>query len=417
MAPQDRGSLRAASELPAGPDQARRSQRTFSLPTAAAQPDVQGSSLVKVSIRRRALITNGALAVLLLGGAGLAYAQLGTGQAAGETAVRTVTAGRGSVTASVSASGAVESSRSRALSFGTSGTVEKIYVKAGDKVSKGDILARLDDAAAQEGLSAAKATYESALDDGTDTAQLYAAYIKARNAYREARRTVAGTVLKAPFKGTITAVNGSVGGTSSGSGSGSGQATAGAAAGTGSSGFIQLADTTKLQLVGTFTESDAGKLKQGQDATITFDALPGVTATGEVTQIQPVASTSNNVVQYPVTITFTKVPGQVRLGQTATVEVVVGQAENVVTVPSTAVSTSGGQTTVTVLKDGRQTRTPVEVGLQGSTLTEIKSGVSEGDQLVPPATTTGTTGNNGGGMRGVGGGFPGGGGMPGGGGR
>ncbi|MGW3342353.1 efflux RND transporter periplasmic adaptor subunit [Nonomuraea rubra] len=376
---------------------------------------------MKVSIRRRALITNGALAVLLLGGAGLAYAQLGTGQAAGETAVRTVTAGRGSVTASVSASGAVESSRSRALSFGTSGTVEKIYVKAGDKVSKGDILAKLDDAASQESLSAAKATYESALDDGTDTAQLYAAYIKARNAYREAQRTVAGTVLKAPFKGTITAVNGSVGGTSSGSGSGSGsgQATTGTAAGTGSSGFIELADTTKLQLVGTFTESDAGKLKKGQDATITFDALPGVTATGEVTQIQPVASTSNNVVQYPVTITFTKVPGQVRLGQTATVEVVVGQAENVVTVPSTAVSTSGGQTTVTVLKDGRQTRTPVEVGVQGSTLTEIKSGVSEGDQLVPPATTTGTTGNNGGGMRGVGGGggFPGGGGMPGGGGR
>ncbi|AQZ64557.1 HlyD family secretion protein [[Actinomadura] parvosata subsp. kistnae] len=379
---------------------------------------------MKVSIRRRALITNGALAVLLLGGAGLAYAQLGTGQAAGETTVRTVTAGRGSVTASVTASGAVESSRSRALSFGTSGTVEKIYVKAGDKVAKGDILARLDDSAAQESLAAAKATYQSAIDDGTDTAALYAAYIKARNAYREAQRTVAGTVLKAPFKGTITAVNGSVGGTSSGtssssgagSGQGSGQTTS---ATSGSSGFIELADTTKLQLVGTFTESDAGKLKQGQEATITFDALPGVTATGEVTQIEPVAATSNNVVQYPVTITFTKVPEQVRLGQTATVEVVVGRAENVVTVPSTAVSTSGGQTTVTVLRDGRQTRTPVEVGVQGATVTEIKSGVSEGDEIVPPSTTTGSTGTGGGGMRGVGGtggGFPGGG-MPGGGGR
>ncbi|TYB59555.1 biotin/lipoyl-binding protein [Nonomuraea sp. PA05] len=374
-------------------------------------------------------MTNGALALLLLGGAGLAYAQLGTGQAAGETAVRTVTAGRGSVTASVSASGAVESSQARALSFGTSGTVEKIYVKAGDKVAKGDILARLDDAASQESLSAAKATYQSALDDGTDTAQLYAAYIKARNAYREAQRTVAGTVLKAPFKGTVTAVNGSVGGSASGGGSSSGQSSTGGTGGTGatgsssaSSGFVELADTAKLQLVGTFTESDVGKLKQGQEATITFDALPGVTATGEVTQIEPVAATSNNVVQYPVTITFTKVPSQVRLGQTATVEVVVGQAENVVTVPSTAISTSGGQTTVTVLKDGRQTRTPVEVGVQGATLTEVKSGVSEGDQLVPPATTTGTSGNGGnggGGMRGVGGtggGFPGGGGMPGGGG-
>ncbi|MEV4016268.1 biotin/lipoyl-binding protein [Nonomuraea angiospora] len=369
-------------------------------------------------------MTNGALVVLLLGGAALAYAQLGTGQAAGQTAVRTVTASRGSVVASVSASGAVESSKSRALSFGTTGTVEKVYVKAGDKVSKGDILARLDDDAAQESLSAAKATYDEAVDDGTSTAQLYASYIKARNAYREAQRTVAATVLKAPFKGTITAVNGTVGGSSSGSGTGSGSASgsgssaaSGQSSGSGgaqsSGGFVELADTGKLQLVGTFTESDVGKLKNGQEATVTFDALPGVTATGKVTQIQPVASTSNNVVQYPVTVTFTKVPGQVRLGQTATVEVVVGQADDVITVPSTAVSTSGGQTTVTLLRNGTQTRTPVEVGVQGTTLTEIKSGVSEGDQIVPPATTT--TGTTGGNLRfGGGGGFPAGGG-PGGG--
>ncbi|MFI7639806.1 efflux RND transporter periplasmic adaptor subunit [Nonomuraea sp. NPDC049400] len=369
-------------------------------------------------------MTNGALVVLLLGGGVLAYSQLGTGQAAGETAVRTVTASRGSVVASVSASGAVTSSKSRALSFGTTGTVEKIYVKAGDKVSKGDILARLDDDAAQESLAAAKATYDGAVDEGTSTAQLYASYIKARNAYREAQRTVAATVLKAPFKGTITAVNGSVGGSSSGTGSGSGTSSgtgqstgqasgSGSAGGQSSGGFIELADTGKLQLVGTFTESDVGKLKQGQEATVTFDALPGVSATGKVTQIEPVASTSNNVVQYPVTVTFTKVPSQVRLGQTATVEVVVGQADDVITVPSTAVSTSGGQTTVTLLENGRQTRTPVQVGVQGTSLTEIKSGVSEGDQIVPPVTTTNTTGGN---LRFGGGGFPGGGGGPNGGG-
>lgn len=363
-------------------------------------------------------MTNGALGVLLLGGATLAYVQLGTDRAAGETAVRTVTASRGSVSASVSASGAVASSRTRSLSFGTGGTVERIYVKAGDKVDKGDILARLDDSAAQESLSAAKATYQSAIDEGTGTAALYASYVKARNAYREAERTVAATVLRAPFKGTVTAVNGSVGGTASGSGGsqsqsqGQGQSqSSGSGNSTGTGGFVDLADTGRLQLVGTFTESDVGKLEQGQKATVTFDALPGVTADGKVTQIQPVASTSNNVVQYPVTVTFTKVPAKVRLGQTATVEVVVGRAENVVTVPSTAVSTSGGQTTVTLLKDGRQVRTPVEVGVRGTALTEIRSGVSEGDQLVPPATGTQSTGQRGG----FGGGFPGGGGMPGGG--
>ncbi|MEV3981071.1 biotin/lipoyl-binding protein [Nonomuraea sp. NPDC049758] len=361
-------------------------------------------------------MTNGALGVLLLGGATLAYVQLGTDRAAGETAVRTVTASRGSVSASVSASGAVASARTRSLSFGTGGTVERIYVKAGDKVDKGDILARLDDSAAQESLSAAKATYQSAADDGTGTAALYASYVKARNAYREAERTVAATVLRAPFKGTVTAVNGSVGGTASGSGGSQSQSqgqsqSSGSGNSTGTGGFVDLADTGRLQLVGTFTESDVGKLEQGQNATVTFDALPGVTADGKVTQIQPVASTSNNVVQYPVTVTFTKVPAKVRLGQTATVEVVVGRAENVVTVPSTAVSTSGGQTTVTLLRDGRQVRTPVEVGVRGTALTEIKSGVSEGDQLVPPVIGTQSTSQRGG----FGGGFPGGGGMPGGG--
>ncbi|MBF8189161.1 efflux RND transporter periplasmic adaptor subunit [Nonomuraea sp. K274] len=349
-------------------------------------------------------MTNGALAALLLGGAALAYAQLGTGRAAGETTVRTVTASRGSVVASVSASGAVESAKSRALSFGTTGTVEKIYVKPGDKVGKGDLLARLDDDAAQESLSAAEATYQSAVDDGTATAQLNAAYIKARNAYREARRTVAGTVLKAPFGGTVTAVNGSVGGPGSGGGAGQSSGQSGQEA---ASGFVEISDIGRLQLVGTFTESDAGKLKLGQAATVTFDALPGVSATGKVTQIEPVAVTSDNVVRYPVTVTFTEVPGQVRLGQTATVEVVVGQAADVVTVPPTAVSTSGGQTTVTLFEDGRQTRTPVEVGIQGTTTTEIKSGVSEGDRLVPPSTTGGTTGGD---QRQLGGGgFPGGG--------
>ncbi|MCA2222379.1 efflux RND transporter periplasmic adaptor subunit [Nonomuraea aurantiaca] len=368
-------------------------------------------------------MTNGALSVLLLGGVAFAYAQLGTGEVASETVTRTVTAGRGTVTASVSASGAVESSKSRALTFGTSGTVEHIYVKAGDKVRKDDILARLDDAAAQESLSAARATYNSAVDDGTSTAQLYAAYIKARNAYREAQRTAAATVLRAPFGGTVTAVNGAVGGSSNGSGTSSGTSTtqstgqsgqSGQSGGGSGSGFIDLADTGKLQLVGTFTESDISKLKVGQAATVTFDALPGVTATGKVTQIEPVAATSNNVVQYPVTISFTKVPNQVRLGQTTTVEVVTGEAENVISVPSTAISTSGGQNTVTLLKNGRQVRTPVEVGVQGASLTEIKSGVSEGDQIVPPATTTTGTGNN---QRqgGFGGGFPGGGGVPGGG--
>lgn len=334
---------------------------------------------MKLSTRRRSLTTNGILVVALLAGGGLAYSALGTGGSSADAGVRTVTATRGTVEASVSASGAVESAQSRSLTFASTGTVEKIYVKAGDTVSKGQILARLDDDAAQENLSSAGAAYEAASDDGTSTAALYASYVKARNAYRAAQREVAGTVLKAPIAGTVTAVNGAVGGSSAASGAGQGEET--------SSGFIDVANTKKLKLVGSFTEADVTRLKVGQQAAITFDALSGVTATGKITQIEPVAATSENVVQYPVTITFTKVPDEVRLGQTATVQVVTDRAEDVVSVPSIAVTTAGGQSTVTVLKDGRQARIPVEIGVKGTATTEIKSGVAEGDVLVPPAAT------------------------------
>lgn len=357
---------------------------------------VQGSSPVK-----KALITNGVLAILLLGGAGLAYTQLGAGRAEGEAAVRTVTAARGTVVATVSASGSVSSARARSLAFSSGGTVEKIYVKAGDRVTKGQLLARLDDDAARDSLAAAQSAYDQAVEDGTSTSALYAAFVKARNAYRQAERVVAGTVLKAPFGGTITEVNGTVGGSAS------------PQASEGKKGFFELADTTRLQLVGNFTESDVAKLKVGQEAAVTFDALPGTQATGKITQIEPVAATSDNVVQYPVTVTFTQVPKQVRLGQTAGVQVEVGRAENVVSLPTTAISTAGGQSTVTLLRNGTQTRTPVEIGVQGSAGTEITSGLQEGDQVVPPAVSTTTGGNQ---RQGGFGGFTGGGGpMPGGG--
>ncbi|WP_030922631.1 efflux RND transporter periplasmic adaptor subunit [Streptosporangium amethystogenes] len=365
---------------------------------------------MKLSTKRGALIVNGALGVLLLGGAVIAYSSLGGEASSAEAAVRTVQVTRATVTASVSASGTVASARARALDFASSGTVEKIYVKVGDKVTKGQILARLDDDSAQESLDAAAAALDTA-DDDTSTAAAYAQYVTARNTYRAAKRAVDGTVIKAPFAGTVTAINGTVGGSSGSSGSSakatgntSGAAGSGSSSGvaSGSGGFVDIADTGKLQLVGTFTESDVTRLKVGQVASIGFDALNGVTAAGKVTQIQPTATTSNNVVQYPVTISFTEVPDEVRLGQTATVRVVVESVENVLALSSTVISTTGSRSTVTVLRDGRQVPVQVEAGVKGDTLTEIKSGLNEGDQVVRPAAT-GTT-QQGGGIPGLGGG-------------
>ncbi|WP_248960736.1 efflux RND transporter periplasmic adaptor subunit [Sphaerisporangium perillae] len=380
---------------------------------------------MKLSTKRRALIVNGALGVLLLGGAGVAYASLNGGSSA-EVAPSTTPVTRGTVLSSISASGAVESARTRSLGFSTSGTVEKIYVESGDKVTKGQLLARIDDTAAQESLDAATAGLTAAQDGDTSTASGYSQYVQARNSYRDAKRTLDGTVIKAPFSGTITAVNGTVGGSSSGSGTSSASSGSSGSAGSSgssaasggsgssssgssgsSSGFIEIADTKRLQVVGNFTESDVTKLKAGQTATVTFDALPGVTASGKVTLIDPVAQTSNNVVQYAATVSLTDVPKAVRLGQTTSVQVIVAKADDVLTVPTSAVRTAGGQNTVTVLVNGKQVAKTVEIGVKGDSTTEIKSGVQEGDQVVRTTAAGTGTGTQGGFP---GGGFPGGGG-------
>ncbi|MBE3013580.1 biotin/lipoyl-binding protein [Microbispora sp. NEAU-D428] len=382
---------------------------------------------MKLSTKRRTLIINGVLVVLLLGGIAAAWASVGGDSSGNGAAPLTTRVTRGTVLASVSASGSVESARTRALDFAANGTVESVLVESGDKVKKGQVLARIDDTAARESLEAAQASLDAAEEADTSTASGYSQYISARNAYRSAKRALAGTVIKAPFAGVVTAVNGAVGGSSGASGGsggssqgGQGQSqsgSAGSSGSSGSSGFIEIADPARLRIVGNFTEADVSRIKVGQAATVSFDALAGVTAAGKVTVVDPQPQTNNNVVQYAVTISLTDVPSTVRLGQTATAQVTVGKADDVLTVASSAVTTAGGQTTVTVLENGKQVVKRVEAGLKGDTTTEIKSGLQEGDQVVrPQASTTGGGGGiqfpgGGGGFgRGFGGGAGGGGG-------
>src|SRR5260370_31764972 len=94
--------------------------------------------------KRRTMLLNGALGVALLGTGTVGYLSLGGGGGAATSGSRTTTVARGTLESSVSASGSVASAKTQSLTFATSGTVTKIYVKAGDKVRQGQTLARID---------------------------------------------------------------------------------------------------------------------------------------------------------------------------------------------------------------------------------------------------------------------------------
>jgi macrolide-specific efflux system membrane fusion protein len=177
---------------------------------------------------------------------------------------------------------------------------------------------------------------------------------------------------------------------------------------------MQSADLKKMEVDTDFAEADATKLKAGMKAAVTWNALTGATATGTVASIDPTATTSDNVVSYGVVVKLTSLPTGIRIGQSTNVVVTTASATNVLSVASSAVTTTGTRSTVTLA--GQTLPTPLTVGVVGDTYTEIKSGLTAGQEVkLPVVNTSGTTTNTnpfaggGGGLLGGGGGFGGGG--------
>jgi HlyD family secretion protein len=104
----------------------------------------------------------GAVAVVVVAGAAVAASAM-TGGARPVAARTTTFAVRsGTVTVTASASGTVQPIDSRALTFGASGTVSTLKVKAGDQVTDGETLATLDPADAQSAVSSAQSALDAA---------------------------------------------------------------------------------------------------------------------------------------------------------------------------------------------------------------------------------------------------------------
>ncbi len=114
---------------------------------------------------------NTGLAVALVAAAGGAWYTVTSSSTPAATATsRTSTVRTSSLTATVTGSGNLESAATASLSFGSSGTVTDVYVKAGDHVKKGQKLARIDSSAAERTLASAEANLLSAQASYSDVA-------------------------------------------------------------------------------------------------------------------------------------------------------------------------------------------------------------------------------------------------------
>lgn len=249
-----------------------------------------------------------------------------------------------------------------------------------------------------------------------------------------ARLTLEQTKLIAPSIGVVASVGGAVGeqvsggsggggsssSTSSASGSsgansggtssgGSGSSSTSGSSSSSGSGFITLTNLHGLQVTAGFSEADAVKLRLGQSANVTVNALPGQELAAHVISIPPTGTTSSGVVMFNVVLQLDQSATGVRPGMSVSAQVVVSQVENAVNLPPSAITRRSGGQVVTLMRAGKQIQVPVVTGVTGDSSVQILNGVSVGDQIVITSTiATGTgaiTGTGSGGLGGRGGGL------------
>jgi HlyD family secretion protein len=228
-------------------------------------------------------------------------------------------------------------------------------------------------AQAQVQLKGAQARWDK-LKNGPDPLQLQSASAKVQDAeaqLAEAQKTLDQIDIRAPFDGVVLAVNAAVGD----------NLQEGAA-------LISLNDPQAVEVEGTVTEEDMPSIHTGQAAQVYFDAYPDLQANAKLSRIVPVRVSGSDQPLYTVDLTLDQAPpellsGNLVAGMTADASIITAQAKNVLCLPRSVVRASAGNTTTVKVWTGSQEENrQIQVGLRGDTNIEIRSGLSEGEQVV-----------------------------------
>lgn len=345
---------------------------------------------------RRGLVALGVLVVLALVAFGPAVVGHFTKKTSGP-ALSTASVRSFSVTAT--ASGTLLPQSLVTVNFPVAGQVKEIDVQVGAQVSKGTLLAKLNDDSQSAALHAAQAIVSSAnaalsAAEGSpkpDPNTIASAQAQVANANAQLQRAQAAdsqTVLSAPAAGTLLDVNSQVGDTVN-------AGITGVPAVPASSGTIMdpsvLTSTKAFMVIGNganfavsaaFSQSDATQLQTGQAGTVSFDALPGVIFPCHVSAVASGASAVNGVPQFYAAVSPDQIDPRLRSGMTANVIINVAQATNVLAVPNQAVYLLDNVSYVNVWYQDHAVATKVVSGLTGTQLTQIVSGLSQGEQVV-----------------------------------
>ncbi|WP_076792187.1 efflux RND transporter periplasmic adaptor subunit [Chlorobium sp. KB01] len=255
---------------------------------------------------------------------------------------------RGSISSSVSTTGAVEPENRVKIKSSVGGRVEEVLVDEGQLVSKGTVLAMLS------------STERAALLD--------AARLQGKSEQGYWNNVYKKTAVIAPMDGQVIVRSVNPGQTV-----------------TTSDSLFVLSD--HLIVKAYVDETDIGRVKTGQRAVIGLDAYPEIRVNGVVEHIYYESRLQNNVSIYNVDVIPDRIPEVFRSGMSANIRIIVQEHAGSLLLPQRAVQSRNGSQVVMQKKrgkDGGQRYTRVKTGLLDDGKIEILSGITDSSVVLLP---------------------------------
>lgn len=345
-----------------------------------------------------------------------------------ETTYLTESVTRGNVEKTVVASGSVESVNEVDVGAQASGKITKLYVKLGQEIKKGEMIADIDSTTQintlntkkaalvsyQAQLKAKRTAYDVALSSYNRLSKLYTQKATSLDSLNTAKSTldnakaemeaieanikqaeievntaetnVGYTKITAPMDGTVISVPVSEGQTVNAN-----QTTPT---------IVTIADLSKMKIKPEISEGDITKVKAGQEVSFTIlsdnqtvyhsviDSVdPANTTTSDSSSTSSSTSSSSSsttsAIYYYANVLIDNPDRTLRIGMTTENNIKIANAKDVLLVSNMAIQKRDGKNFVNVLNDKNQPeQREVETGVRNDFHTEIKSGVNEGEKVI-----------------------------------
>jgi RND family efflux transporter MFP subunit len=276
-----------------------------------------------------------------------------------------------------------------------SGIVRKLNVTVGSHIQEGDIIAEIDPRPLQARVEQART--QAAMDEvgvgksqrdlnrgqqlfteGVLPAQqkedlewqlksAQAKLEKSKSDLAAAEIDLSYAVIRAPISGTVASVSTQEGET--------------VAASFAAPTFVTIIEDNALELVAMVDETDIANVRPGDTASFTVEAYPSREMQAVVKRIDPVATIISGVVNYPVMAVIQKDGRLLKPDMTANITIKTAERKALV-VPNGAIQRDGDERFVFLIRGGKKERRTVAIGTRDGGFTEIKKGLSAGDQVI-----------------------------------